>query len=351
MKKDIEVKYDMELNRRMKELPEFATDFILSLENNTSIRTRIAYCKDLSIYLRFLLDEVELRSKRLVLELKIEDIKDIDEKTVRHFLSYLNYYTVEYKSVSGNIVRQSYSNSNQGKNRKLSTLKTFYKYLSRVYGAHDPTRYIDIKINNKIEIKNSLNGGDIDKLIRVIMSDLNHVSLKEKEYHLKLKSRNANMVLILAFTGIRVSELISLDIQDIDIEESTFIVTRKGGNQEKLYLSNEILPYLKDYIEERKLLLNVKMEYKDALFLSSQRKRISSRQVGAILNKYARYVGLDEITPHTLRRSFGMALYNQSKDIQLTADILGHSTTETTRRFYAKPTEERIKMTLRKFSY
>lgn len=351
MKKDIEIKYDIELNRRMKELPDFATEFIQSLEDNTSIRTRIAYCKDLSIYIRFLSTELEIALKKSIIDLTIDDIRDIKEKDIRSFLSYLNHYTVEYLSTSGNKVKQSYSNSQQGKSRKIATLKTLYNYLSRTYNIEDPTKHINIKISEKTEIKNSLNGKEIDNLIKIILSDLTGVSEKQKNYHKKLKHRNANIILMLAYTGIRVSELVALDINDIDIKEGTFIVTRKGGDQELMYLSNEIIPYLSDYLDNRKLILDIKTEYNNALFLSSQKNRISTRQVGTIVNKYSSYIGLTNISPHSLRRSFGMAFYNQSEDIQLTADILGHSTTETTRKFYAKPAEERKRRNLQKFNY
>lgn len=351
LKKDIEIKYEIELNRRLKELPDFATEFIQSLEDSTSIRTRIAYCKDIHIYLRFLSSELSIAPQRAIVELSVDDIRDIEEKDIRMFLSYLNNYTVEYVSKSGKLIKQSYSNSQQGKNRKIATLRTFYFYLSRIYGLVDPTRYINIKINDKAEIKDSLDRKEIDKLIEVVLSDLSGSSERRKAFHHKLKYRNANIILLLAYTGIRISELVSLNIQDIDVEEGTFIVDRKGGDQEKLYLPEEIIFYLRDYLQERKIILDVKTEYKDALFLSTRKQRLSARQIRQILQDYGTIAGFDNITPHTLRRSFGMALYNQSGDIQLTADILGHSTTETTRKFYAKPEEERKKRTLRKFSY
>ncbi|MCQ4925049.1 tyrosine-type recombinase/integrase [Tissierella carlieri] len=351
MKKDIEIKYDIELNRRLKELPDFATDFILSLEDSTSIRTRIAYCKDLSIYLRFILNEVIINPTKDIVGLSVDDIRDIEEKDIRNFLSYLNDYTVEYVSTGGNMVKQSYSNSQQGKNRKIATLRTLYSYLLRHYGLTDPTKYINIKINEKVEIKNSLDGKEIDELVKIILSDLSGVSERQKLFHKKLKYRNANIILLLSYTGIRVSELVSLDIPDIDIDAGTFVITRKGGDQEIAYLPEEIIFHLRDYLEQRKSILDVNLPYRNALFLSNRKSRLSERQINTMLDKYASIVGLTKVTPHTLRRSFGMALYNQTGDIQLTADSLGHSTTETTRRYYAKPNEERKKKILGKFAY
>lgn len=369
LKKDIGIKYEMDLNNKLRDLPDFITDYIESLENNTSIRTRIAYCKDLSIYLRFLLNELKKASVGAIVDLTIEDINDITEKDIRMFLKYLTMYTVEYISTGGKLVKQTYKNEEQGKSRKIAALRSFYAYTCRVYNDNvdiinqgkmdedkipkliDPTKYIDIKMNEKVEIKNSLNGVEIDKLVETVLGDLSGSSEREKLFHQKLQYRNANIILLFAYTGIRVSELANLDYTDINTEEGIFVVSRKGGDQEILYLSEEIIPYLRDYIEDRKLVLDVNIECKNALFISSRKSRLSTRQIAEIISKYSSKAGLDDITPHTLRRSFGMALYNQTKDIQLTADVLGHSTTETTRKFYAKPEEARKQKTLKNFIY
>lgn len=329
-----------------------ATDFILSLSNNSSIRTQIAYCKDLRLYFLFLLNELEITNKDNITELDIDDISNVTEKDIRMFLDYLNYYTVEYKTSTGKTVKQAFSNSREGKARKIATLHSFYKYIIRKHPyVIDPTLHIDIKVNEKTDIKNYLNGDEIDKIVKVILEDLNMNSDRELKFHKKYKYRNATMILFLGFTGIRVSELVGLDIDDISIEEKSFIVTRKGGNQEKLYIPDEIISTLENYITMRKSKLNVDTFSKNALFLSNRNTRISTRQVEYILNKYGLKSGFNNVTPHTFRRSFGMAFYNNSNDIQLTADILGHSSTETTRKYYAKPLEERKKLTLKNFKY
>lgn len=352
MKKDIEIKLNKELQSRLEELPEMAIDFILSLSNNSSIRTQIAYSKDLRIYFLFLLNELEVSDKKNIAELELEDIKNISEKDIRMFLDYLNYYIVEYESRAGKKIKQSFSNSREGKARKLATLHSFYDYITKD-NKHiiDPTKHIDIKLNEKVDIKDTLSGDEIDRLVKVILEDLELIDERELKHHQRYKYRNATMILMLGYTGIRVSELVQLDIDDIDLKERTFIVTRKGGDQERLYFPDEIVSTLFYYLEIRKSANNVDNLNKNALFLSNRRQRISTRQVRNVLEKYGEKAGLNNITPHTFRRSFGMALYNSTGDIQLTADILGHATTETTRKFYAKPTEERKRKTLKNFSY
>lgn len=352
MKKDIEIKLNQELKNRLIGLPEVAIDFILSLSDKSSIRTQIAYSKDLRIFFLFLLNELRIADKKNIVDLEIDDIKDITEKDIRMFLDYLDYYTVEYESRAGKKVKQSFSNSREGKARKLATLHSFYNYITRRNrDIVDPTKYIDIKLNEKVDIKNTLTGGEIDRLVRIILEDLNLFDKRELKHHQKHKYRNATMILMLGYTGIRVSELVQLDINDINLKEKTFVVTRKGGDQERLYFPDEIVSTMSYYLEIRKSVKDIDSLNKDALFLSNRKQRISTRQVRNVLEKYGDKAELKYITPHTFRRSFGMALYNSTGDIQLTADILGHATTETTRKFYAKPTEERKKKVLKNFKY
>lgn len=351
MKKDIEIKLNHELQNRLRKLPEMAIDFILSLDNNSSIRTQIAYCKDLNIYFNFLLNELDLCNKKNISDMNIDDIKEVTEKDIRMFLDYLNYYTVEYKSKTGKTVKQGFSNSREGKARKLATLHSFYDYLTRNHKINDPTKHIDIKLNDKVEIKNSLKGDEVDKFVETILYDLNINNERELKFHKKTKCRNATIVLFLAYTGIRISELVQLDIDDIDLKEKTYIVTRKGGDQEKLYLPDKIVPHLENYLNQRLNVANIDSDSKNALFLSNRKQRINDRTVREMLNKYGEKIELNNVTPHTFRRTFGMAFYNATKDIQLTADVMGHATTETTRKFYAKPEEERKRRTLKNFKY
>ena len=118
-------------------------------------------------------------------------------------------------------------------------------------------------------------------------------------------------------------------------------VTRKGGNEAFVYFSDEATGYIKDYIKERKEIIPVD-GHEDALFLSSQRRRISVRTVENLVKKYAQAsTPLKHITPHKLRSTYGTALYQETGDIYLVADVLGHKDVNTTRKHYADMDQER----------
>ena len=146
-------------------------------------------------------------------------------------------------------------------------------------------------------------------------------------------------------TGIRVSECIGIDLDDLDMENNAFIVTRKGGNQVVLYFPPEVADALGEYLEERKKTVPMP-GHENALFLSLQRKRITQRAVQNLVKKYASIAAplKQKISPHKLRSTYATNLYQETSDIYLVADVLGHTSVDTTRKHYADMTDARRKM-------
>ncbi|MDO5140433.1 MAG: tyrosine-type recombinase/integrase, partial [Eubacteriales bacterium] len=132
-----------------------------------------------------------------------------------------------------------------------------------------------------------------------------------------------------------------IDLKDIDIEETAVRLHRKGGKEETVYFSDEVAEALKPYIEERKN-TNACPGSENALFLSLQNRRISVRSAENMVKKYAQAVTpLKHITPHKLRSTYGTHLYQETGDIYLVADVLGHSDVNTTKKHYAAINEDR----------
>ena len=150
-------------------------------------------------------------------------------------------------------------------------------------------------------------------------------------------------------TGIRVSECVGLNIEDFDFEQNAFMVTRKGGKEVILYLSEEVAAPLKDYLEERKK-IDALPGHEDAFFLSLQRKRMTQRAMENMVKKYAKIAAplKKKISPHKLRSTFGTNLYRETGDIYLVADVLGHSDVNTTRKHYAAIAEDHRRLAAEK---
>ena len=141
-------------------------------------------------------------------------------------------------------------------------------------------------------------------------------------------------------TGIRISELVGLNNEDIDFTTNSFKVIRKGGNQAILYFSEEVADALAQYLAYKEEDKNTP-ENEHALFLSIKMHRISIRAVENLVKKYSRIVSpLKKISPHKLRSTYGTQLYRETKDIYVVADVLGHKDVNTTRKHYAAISED-----------
>ncbi len=160
------------------------------------------------------------------------------------------------------------------------------------------------------------------------------------KYHEKTRLRDMALLSLLLGTGIRVSECVGIDIDDIDFDTNGLNVHRKGGYNTIVYFPEEVRTALLDYLEERKQIIPCEGN-ENAFFLSLQNKRITVRAVENLVKKYAKNVTtLKKITPHKLRSTFGTNLYKESGDIYLVADVLGHKDVNTTRKHYAAQEDE-----------
>ena len=165
--------------------------------------------------------------------------------------------------------------------------------------------------------------------------------LSPKQLALQKKTRKRDIAILTLFlgTGIRISELVGIDLDDIDFNINGFKITRKGGNQTILYFSQEVADTLQDYIFERNS--NEKLAKEPAHFVSLQDKRITVRAVQNLVKKYASITTpLKHITPHKLRSTYGTNLYKETNDIYVVAEVLGHKDINTTKKHYAAISDE-----------
>ena len=151
----------------------------------------------------------------------------------------------------------------------------------------------------------------------------------------KNKERDLAIVTLLLGTGIRVSDCVGLDIEDVDFKNNGIKVTRKGGNEMVVYFGPEVEKALKNYLEVRENITPLS-GHEHALFYSAQKKRIGVQAIENLVKKYAREITTTKkITPHKLRSTYGTALYQETGDIYLVADVLGHRDVNTTKKHYA----------------
>ena len=131
----------------------------------------------------------------------------------------------------------------------------------------------------------------------------------------------------------------------MDFNNNGIKVVRKGGSEMIVYFGEEVAQALKNYMNGSRKRVIPQEGHEQALFYSTQRRRIGVGAVENLVKKYARYVTpLKKITPHKLRSTYGTTLYQETGDIYLVADVLGHKDVNTTRKHYAAQDENRRRM-------
>ena len=146
------------------------------------------------------------------------------------------------------------------------------------------------------------------------------------------------------------SELINLDIHDVDFDTSSFIVTRKGGDEQEIFMPVQVENELFKYMQERLEMENLKDE--NALFISRVGKRMSAQSVEQALKKYCTAVGItdpDKCKPHALRRTFACNMIADGVDIKMVAELMGHKNIEVTHRYYTEYAVKERKRVMRGF--
>ena len=202
-------------------------------------------------------------------------------------------------------------------------------------GELEEARHIYRKrISFSLRYRTDITAGGVTVTVNGFMDTGNGLSAKQQQFHKKTRIRDVAILTLFLGTGIRISELVGLNTEDIDFNSNAFVVTRKGGNRTILYFGDEVKAALEEYLVERNGDDAVKNE--PALFLSLRKKRISTREVQDLVKKYAKIVSpLKKITPHKLRSTFGTNLYRETGDIYVVADVLGHKDVNTTKKHYA----------------
>ena len=337
-------KKERQLNAMLEDAPVFVKDYFRRIIR-LSINTKIQYCYDLKLFFQFLVDHIDKFKGKDVSSLTYHDLNRITLEHIDQFLEYVTYYEAEVpvkNSQSTVVVKRE--NNEYGINRKMASLKSFFSNLYKIAlskDRDDPNKLEKnlsplIKLHQpKIKQRYIMDYDSIEGLLKAIQNGLgDEGKLNETQYnYIKNNTLNRDLCIIslLAETGMRISELVNINIEDIDFKEKQIKITRKGGKEEFVfYYFTE--PFIKKYYEQRKQIVP-KKGHEKAFFLSLQKRRITTRAVQLMIDKYASIHTNKKITPHTFRRSFATNLYEQTRDVYLVSSLIGDTVAVTTRHY------------------
>ena len=328
------------LRRLQRELPAVCTDFFRSIAHTTSTLTRLAYAYDYRLFFDYLQKENPAFSDLSVPLIGDRELSLLSARDIEGFQDYLTQYYTRSDELM--------QNHELGIMRKLCSLRSLFEYLFK--NGHIPANISTLVSLPKLHEKPILRL-DYDEMEKMLASAERGEGLTKQQQALNRKTAARDVAILLMFlgTGIRVSELVGINLSDLDLEDNAFQVTRKGGNQTILYFPDQVGEALRRYLAERDQ-IEALPGHEDALFLSLQKRRITQRAVENLVKKYALVAAplKKRMSPHKLRSTFGTNLYQETGDIYLVADVLGHSDVNTTRRHYAAMSEEHKRQAARR---
>lgn len=321
----------IKLRQLQKQLPAFLVEYFRGIEYYNAPRTRIAYAIDLKTFFEYLHENNSSLKNTDIHDFPFEILQQIKSYDIEEYLEYIKLYEKDGKT---------YTNNERAIKRKLSALRSMYNYYHKSKRIDEnPVLQVNMpKLHDKAIVR--LDANEVADLLDTVENG-EGMTKKQLESHDKLKTRDLALLTLLLGTGIRISECVGLDISDVDFDNSRIKIVRKGGYEAYVYFGDEVAEALNDYMIERKGKTPLE-GHENALFLSNRNSRITVRNVEIMVKKYAKIVTpLKKITPHKLRSTYGTSLYQETGDIYLVADVLGHHDVNTTKKHYAAIEENR----------
>ena len=276
----------------------------LSMEKNASPHTCRGYRRDLEEFENFLRSSGTDLSPRGGVE-----IEKVDRIIIRKYLSFLHR-----KNKKSSIAR------------KISTLRSFFKYLVREQTiSSNPAKSVS---SPKVE-KTLPTTLTVDEAFRLMESPKSISEKPSPEGSRKKSLRDQAILELLYSSGLRVSELVGLNSNQLDLDLGIVRVMGKGRKERIVPVGVKAIEVLKAYLEERGM-----VEGEEPIFINSLRGRLTARSVGRLIKKYSRHSGIfRKISPHSLRHTFATHLLDAGADIREIQEMLGHSSLSTTQRY------------------
>lgn len=315
-------------------LPKYVHFYLDEMVIDYQINTIIAYTRDLITFFEYLQENNPLLKEKPISNIPVDALNKLTAQDITEYKSYL-------ASNSGTHIHSNQASSIE---RKMAPLRGFFLDIyNKKMINNNPT--INQSSHRRKRKKNReiiyLENDEVKKLLYTIQTS-RVASDRQHKFCVKSQLRDTAILTLLLNTGIRVSECVCIDLSDLDLKNNSVKIVRKGGNEATIFFNDNTRIALYNYInyERKKYLPNGDEK---ALFLSSQKKRMAIRSIQVMIKKYAiESIPNKNISPHKMRSSYGTALYDQTGDIRLVADVLGHADVTTTARHYASMKEKHL---------
>lgn len=325
--------HNLQLTKQvLAELPSYVNDFITSKYSSTSAQTLLQYTYSLRKFLVWMQRSIPHLTEHPLSYISCDELAKITARDIEEFMMYLQMDPDSH-------------NSRASVAQKIAAVSSLFRYLYRNEDIpSDPSAKIDRPKLVKDKRIIYLTDDECTRLLDTIEYGNEGIPEHQVPYLETTRCRDLAIATLMLDTGIRLSECVGMNLEDVDLQEKKIQVFRKGGKYQYLPINDEVIEILATYIEERKRVETSDKDSSHALFLSMQNRRMTKTTTGNVIVKYAKLAGIDKpVTPHKLRKTYGTALYRKTRDIYLTANALGHENVATTSRHYVNDTEDSLR--------
>lgn len=317
------------------QLPRFLRGYFIYLKGNVLPMTRLAYLGDVLFFFEYLVNETDLTSADNPKDVTLSELNNIKAVDVNIFIDYCRRYTKEKEN--GIYI---YENNNKTLARKKSSVSVMFKQLYRdelldknITDGFDPIR---VPKAQEREIK-ALQDNEVMVMLDAVSTG-NGLTKKEHQYWEKTKKRDKAILILFVTYGLRLSELQQLNVSSFNFTRGEFKIYRKRDKESVMPLNKSVTAAIEDYIlNERKEIVDI--VDKDALFLSLQGTRMSSRQIRTLVKKYTS-IGMQTsrsggYSPHKLRATAATSLIGRGNSIFDVQALMDHEQVTTTQLYAA----------------
>lgn len=322
--------YLEKLREYYRSMPDYAVDYIQNIRSNIRLSTTLAYADDIYDFLRYLCEVNPTLQGKKPSEIPLSAMDQLDFHDMDEYMIEKSHYEVLHRNHKTEIRETKPTR----KARIQSSLRAFFTFLhTHRYIRSNPTEGMKKVRLQKDKMIDRLDLEQTRKLLDTVRNtELSNPKARSRSEHTQY--RDTAILTLLINTGIRVSELVGLNLRDVDFESREIVVIRKGGKPDNVFFNDETAAALFDYVKLERP--NYAEPDEDALFLSTRRERMAVRSIQAMLKKYGREaIPLKKtLSPHKLRKTYGTLLYEHTGDIRLVADVLGHTDIAVTSRHY-----------------
>lgn len=279
-------------------------------EKNSSEHTTKAYRDDLTQAINYFRTQLG----------KDAGIRQVSTRTIRGFLAHLHEQGLSKSTIS----------------RRLAAVRSWFKYLCRQSElATSPAEGVRGPKKDK-------------KLPKFLTEETTDKVLHSPDQEEQSGPRDHAILETIYSAGLRVSECVQLNLDDVNLDDNVLLVRGKGKKERLAFLGDSARKAIEEWLEERKKLLQAKGKETDALFINKFGTRLTTRSVGRLLAKYLRQLGLTgQASPHTLRHSFATHLLDRGAEIRSVQELLGHRSLTTTQ-IYTHLTTQRLQESYKK---